>query len=90
MAGLICSAGKEAEAMTPKKQGGRAAGGGNKPVKKTKVKVKVKVKAPKRKRATDPTRDAPFDVTSDGDFASLRHDLSEDEIKEQADRQKAK
>ena len=70
--------------MAPKKQSGHVAGGGSKPVKKTKA------KAPRRKRVTDPTRDAPFDVTSDGDFASLRHDLSEDEIKEQADKQKAK
>ena len=84
MAELICVVGKEAEAMTPKKQSGRAAGGGSKPAKKTKV------KAPKHKRSADPTRDAPFDVTSDGDFASLRHDLSEDEIKEQADRLKTK
>jgi hypothetical protein len=74
--------------MAPKKQSGRAAGGGSKPAKKTKAKVKAKF--PKRKRATDPTRDAPFDVTSEGDFASLRHDLSEDEIKEQADRLKTK
>jgi hypothetical protein len=88
MAELICVAGKEAQAMAPKKQSGRVAGGGSKPVKKTKAKVKVE--APKRKRATAPTRDAPFDVTSDGDFASLRHDLSEDEIKEQADRLKTK
>ncbi len=76
---------KKAKGMTQKKQSGRVAGGGNKP-----AKAKVKVKAPKRKRTADPTRDAPFEVTSDGDFVSLRNDLSEDEIKEQADRQKAK
>ena len=51
---------------------------------------KTKAETLKRRRATDPTRDAPFDVTSDGDFASLRNDLSEDEIKEQADRQKTR
>jgi hypothetical protein len=76
---------KKAEGMTQKKQSGRVARGGSKL-----AKAKVKVRAPKRKRTTDPTRDAPFDVTSDGDFVSLRNDLSEDEIKEQADRQKAK
>jgi len=74
---------KEAEAMAPKKQSGRETGSRGTP-------AKAKVQAPKRKRATDPTRDAPFDVTSEGDFVSLRNDLSEDEIKEQADRQKAK
>jgi hypothetical protein len=67
--------------MVQKKQSGRVA---------KKAKAKVKAKALKRRRSTDPTRDAPFDVTSDGDFASLRTDLSEDEIKEQADKQKGK
>jgi hypothetical protein len=84
MAELICIAGRKLRAMTPKKQSGRVAGGRSKPAQ------KAKAKAPKRKRSTDPTRDAPFDVTSDGDFASLRIDLSEDEIKEQADRLKTK
>ncbi|MBX9711313.1 MAG: hypothetical protein K2X60_09790 [Xanthobacteraceae bacterium] len=39
-------------------------------------------------RAPKPTKDAPFevDVLNDGDIASPRRDLSEDEIKEQEDR----
>jgi hypothetical protein len=82
MAGQICVAGKESEGMTQRKQSGGVAGSRSKPAK--------KAKTPKRKRSTDPTRDAPFDVTGDGDFVSLRNDLSEDEIKEQADRSKAK
>lgn len=71
--------------MAPRKQSGRATGGKGAP-------AKANVKAPKSKRATDPTRDAPFriDVANDGDLASVRHDLSEDEIKEQADREKTK
>jgi hypothetical protein len=69
--------------MAPKKQSGRATGSPS---------TSARVKAPKRKRATDPTRDAPFrvDTANDGDFASVRHDLSEDEIKEQADRERRK
>lgn len=69
--------------MAPRKQSGRATTGQGAP---------TKVKAPKSKRQTDPTRDAPFrvDVANDGDFASVRRDLSEDEIKELADREKTK
>jgi hypothetical protein len=70
--------------MTPRKQSGPTGG--------QKTPVKVKTKAPKRRPTADPTRDAPFrvDIANDGDLASIRHDLSEDEIKEQADKQKAK
>ncbi|MEH2508888.1 hypothetical protein V1291_000242 [Nitrobacteraceae bacterium AZCC 1564] len=71
--------------MAPKKQSGGATGGRSTP-------AKAKVKSPKRKRMADPTRDAPFriDVANDGDLVLIRHDLSEDEIKEQADRAKTK
>ncbi len=71
--------------MAPRKQNGPAIGGRSTP-------AKAKPKAPKRKREADPTRDAPFriDVANDGDLASVRNDLSEDEIKEQADRERAK
>jgi hypothetical protein len=71
--------------MAPKKQDEGRTRGRSAP-------VKAKVAAPKRKPARDPTRDAPFrvDVANDGDIAAVRHDPTEDEIKEQADREKAK
>lgn len=76
---------EESEAMAPKKKSGPGTGARKTP-------PKVKTEAPKRRPAVDPTRDAPFrvDITNDGDLASVRHDLSEDEIKEQADRKKTK
>lgn len=77
---------RETGAMAPKKQSGRATGGKGTPA------TKSNLKAPKRKRAADPTRDAPFrvDIANDGDIASIRNDLSEDEIKEQADQERVK
>ncbi|WP_424631299.1 hypothetical protein [Bradyrhizobium sp. SYSU BS000235] len=71
--------------MAPRKQSGPGTGARS-------AKSKVKTTAPKRRPAADPTRDAPFriDIANDGDIASVRHDLSEDEIKEQADREKRK
>lgn len=86
MAELICMLLREMGAMAPKKQSGRATGG------RSTAPAQTKAKAPKRKRVADPTRDAPFriDIANDGDFASVRNDLSEDEIKEQADRGRAK
>lgn len=69
--------------MAPRKQSGRATEGQGTP---------AKIKTRKRQPQTDPTRDAPFrvDIANDGDFASVRHDLSEDEVKEQADRERTK
>jgi hypothetical protein len=43
----------------------------------------------RKKTPSDPTKDAPFKVDPNSDdFAMPRNDLSEDEIKEQADRKR--
>lgn len=68
--------------MKDSKKGGQAAKAGSKAGSKL-------AKAPKRKiPPSDPTKDAPFkvDVNDDGDFASPRRDLSEDELKDLEDR----